>query len=348
MIQSKGYAAWKALVLATVIAIAVRPILADNKAALTDRLKNAEVDTSLDDSKLAPWHLKLEIQYYDLKGKPTEKGTIEEWWAAPRQRVIAYTLPEYTGKYVQNSTGEFWSKAPGSPSYLANILLTQVVHPMPSDDKINQATPDLRKQSFGKVSLDCIMLTHPIKNVAYLPLGLYPTYCFDTGKDSLRATYSLGSMSIVRNMMGTFQGHSVPTAMRINEGANAAASAQIVELKGLHVDPTQFVPSNDMQPTGSMAMISGSVMAGTIMKKGAPVYPESARQRHMSGAVVLRALIGRDGRIQSLEIASTPDADLGLSALAAVQLWTYQPYLHNGEPIEVDTTITVHYDFGPR
>ena len=68
----------------------------------------------------------------------------------------------------------------------------------------------------------------------------------------------------------------------------------------------------------------------------------------MSGAVVLRALIGRDGRIQSLEIASTPDADLGLSALAAVQLWTYQPYLHNGEPIEVDTTITVHYDFGPR
>ena len=218
---------------------------------------------------------------------------------------------------------------------------------MPSDEKVDQTTPDMRKESFGKVSLECIMLTHPIKNVPYLPLGLYPTYCFDQGKDSLRASYSLGSISVVRNSLGTFQGHSVATAITIDQGPVPVASARIVELKGIPVDATLFAETPDLQSTLSMASIPGSVMAGKIVKKPAPVYPESARQRHVAGTVVLHAVIGRDGRIQTLEIDSTPDADLGISALAAVREWTYSPYLIDGQPTEVDTTITVHYNFGP-
>ena len=332
---------------ATALLFLVRPGLADDKAALTARLKKAEVDTSLDDVSLRPWHLKLEIQFYDLKGKPTDKGTIEEWWGAPRLRVIQYALPEYTGKYVQNQNGEFWSKTPGSPSNLTNMLLTQVVHPMPGDDRVDQATPDMRKESLGKVSLDCIMLTHLIKNEAFLPLGLYPTFCFDPDKDSLRASYSLGSIGIVRNSMGIFQGRSVATAVTIDQGPVPTVSAHIVELKSMPIDPNQFLETPDMKSTLSMASIPGTVMAGKILKKAQPVYPPSARQKRIEGTVILHAVIGRDGRIQTLEIDSTPDADLGLSALAAVQQWTYSPYLINGQPTEVDTTITVHYAIGP-
>lgn len=257
--------------------------------------------------------------------------------------MIVYALPDYTGKFIQNDKGEFWSKTPGSPSNLANMLLTQIVHPMPGDERIDRATPKLRKDRFGKVSLDCIMLTHPIKDVAYLPLGLYPTYCFDPGKDSLRVSYSLGSIGIVRNNMGVFQGRSVATAVTIDQGPTPTASAHIVELKGMQVVAGQFAESPDMQSTLSMASVPGTVMEGTIIKQPQPVYPQSAPIRHEEGMVLLHGLIGRDGHILTLEIDSTPDADMGLSALAAVQQWTYSPYLINGQPTEVDTKIEVHF-----
>ena len=338
----------KVWITTTALLLLAQPGFADDKTALPARLKKAEIDTSLDDKNLLPWHLKLEIQFYDLKGKPTDKGTIEEWWATPRQRLIEYALPDYTGKFVQNDKGEFWSKTPGSPSNLANMLLTQIVHPMPGDEKIDRATPELRKDSFGKVSLDCIMLTHPIKDVVYPPLGLYPTYCFDVGKDSLRVSYSLGSIGIVRNSMGVFQGRSVATAVTIDQGSTQTASAHVVELKGTQVVAGQFAESPDMQSTLSKASVPGTVMAGTILKKPQPIYPQSARMRHAEGTVLLHALIGRDGRILTLEIDSTPDADLGLAALAAVQQWAYSPYLINGQPTEVDTIITVNFHIGLR
>jgi periplasmic protein TonB len=61
----------------------------------------------------------------------------------------------------------------------------------------------------------------------------------------------------------------------------------------------------------------------------------------------MRAMIGRDGLIHRLKLVSYPDGDLAISALAAVRLWAYKPYMLNGETTEVDTTITVHYNFGP-
>jgi TonB family protein len=83
--------------------------------------------------------------------------------------------------------------------------------------------------------------------------------------------------------------------------------------------------------------ISGGVMAGTIVEKTQPIYPPIARAAHVSGAVVLHAIIGKNGTIQNLQVISGPEM-LRASALDAVQHWRYKPYLLNNEPTEVDTT----------
>jgi outer membrane biosynthesis protein TonB len=57
---------------------------------------------------------------------------------------------------------------------------------------------------------------------------------------------------------------------------------------------------------------------------------------------VLHAIIGKDGKIRSLKVVSGPD-ELAHSALDVVRQWTYKPYLLNGNPTEVETTITVNY-----
>jgi len=73
-----------------------------------------------------------------------------------------------------------------------------------------------------------------------------------------------------------------------------------------------------------------------------PVYPPLARQTHREGRVELRAIIGTDGRIRSLQIVAG-DPLFEQSAVEAVQQWRYKPTILNGQPVEIDTSIMVIY-----
>ncbi len=73
-----------------------------------------------------------------------------------------------------------------------------------------------------------------------------------------------------------------------------------------------------------------------------PVYPVLARQTHREGRVELRAIIGTDGAIQSLQIVAG-DPLFDLSAKEAVSQWRYRPTILNGQAVEIDTYITVLY-----
>ena len=76
-----------------------------------------------------------------------------------------------------------------------------------------------------------------------------------------------------------------------------------------------------------------------------PIYPTLMKQIGRSGQVQLRAIIGTDGTIQSLQVISG-DPGFYQSALEAVRQWRYKPTILNGNPVEVDTFITVIYNIG--
>lgn len=73
-----------------------------------------------------------------------------------------------------------------------------------------------------------------------------------------------------------------------------------------------------------------------------PVYPKLAQQIHKEGRVELRAIIGTDGTIRSLQIVSG-DPLFYISAREAVEQWLYKPTVLNGQAVEIDTFITVVY-----
>jgi protein TonB len=73
-----------------------------------------------------------------------------------------------------------------------------------------------------------------------------------------------------------------------------------------------------------------------------PIYPALAKQIHKEGRVELRAIIAKDGTIQSLEIVGG-DPMFYLSAKEAVSQWRYRPTVLNGQAVEIDTHITVIY-----
>ena len=88
--------------------------------------------------------------------------------------------------------------------------------------------------------------------------------------------------------------------------------------------------------------ISSGISTGLCLEHPEPPYPPVARKARIHGQVVLEAEIGTDGLIHNLQLVSGHPMLVG-SAMATVEHWRYRPYILNGEPVEVKTTIIVNF-----
>jgi protein TonB len=84
------------------------------------------------------------------------------------------------------------------------------------------------------------------------------------------------------------------------------------------------------------------VAGGNLIHDVKPQYPPQARQARIEGTVVLLAVIGKDGSVRDVQVKSGSPL-LAQAAIEAVKQWRYKPYLLNGQPVEVDTQITINF-----
>jgi protein TonB len=89
--------------------------------------------------------------------------------------------------------------------------------------------------------------------------------------------------------------------------------------------------------------VSQGVTEGRLILKVEPKYPVIALAARVQGQVVLSAVISKTGEIQNLVLISGHPM-LVPAAIAAVKQWRYRPYLLNGEPVEVETTVNVNFE----
>ena len=99
---------------------------------------------------------------------------------------------------------------------------------------------------------------------------------------------------------------------------------------------------NVPKPVLQTLNISQGVSRGLLIQKVQPVYPANARRMQVEGAVELQATIGKSGNIVTVKTL-TGDTVLARAAKEAVLQWKYKPYLLNGEPVEIQTQITVNF-----
>jgi len=104
-------------------------------------------------------------------------------------------------------------------------------------------------------------------------------------------------------------------------------------------------PPPPPKPTQTRIRVGGNVQGAKLIHQVQPIYPQIAKTAHVSGTVLLHAIIAKDGSIQELQYVSGPPL-LMRAAMDAVHEWRYQPTLLNGEPVEVDTTIQVVFTLG--
>jgi protein TonB len=84
-------------------------------------------------------------------------------------------------------------------------------------------------------------------------------------------------------------------------------------------------------------------MQSLVISKVYPQYPSDAKIAKIEGAVVLAAIISKEGNVQSLKVVNSDSPLLSQAAMDAVKQWKYRPYILNGSPVEVDTTVTVNF-----
>src|SRR5579864_9123326 len=94
--------------------------------------------------------------------------------------------------------------------------------------------------------------------------------------------------------------------------------------------------------TPQRVRVSQGVSQGLLIHRVQSMYPPLARQARIQGTVVLQAEISKDGSIENLRLISGHPM-LAPSAIEAVKQWRYKPYFLNGEPVAVETQITVNF-----
>ena len=137
---------------------------------------------------------------------------------------------------------------------------------------------------------------------------------------------------------------------RTGEGASDAPEGLVLGIPGA---PAGFIPIADPRSSVPPPPVEHHVARPTVVRRTQldpamliyrvePIYPALAIQIHKEGRVELHARIATDGSIQSLEVVGG-DPMFFQSALEAVRQWRYRPTILNGQPVEIDTHITVIY-----
>lgn len=117
-----------------------------------------------------------------------------------------------------------------------------------------------------------------------------------------------------------------------------AASAAFAQ----DAEKPQAPPPQALAPTKPITRIriGGNVAQSQLIHKVAPIYPTKAIANRISGTVVLHAILAKDGTVLELQYISGPP-ELMSASMDAVRQWVYKPTLLNGQPVEVDTLISV-------
>lgn len=302
---------------------------------------------------MKPWHLKATYQLYDEKGNASSQGTYEYWWVSPTVHRSTWMRDGNTHSDWYTSDGKhFYLSVGASPEFFEYKIQSDILSPLPEPSAYDPAKTYFERNVVkeGSASVPCIMVVPKMPQfgqVGIVPLGMFPTYCFDTRLPVLIMKTSFGSLTVAYDHIVRLQGRDVPKTVDEYEGKRRILSMTVDTLGGLAAEDPALTPPAEAKGTSvAPVVIPEKIMQGYRTGGPAPVYPEDAKEARAEGTVELKALIGRDGKIHDLQVVSAAYPSLVASALWAVSGWTYKPYLLNGEPVDVLTDIKVIYSLG--
>lgn len=331
-------------------------------AALMDLIAQRN---ALEVGSLKPWRMVIRVHVTDASadGRTANKAgdtppvtpsvvgagkeiRIEEIWVSSLRFKTSYQLGDQAWQVYGGATGSMivGQEAPGA-DFLSQAL-REFAGPIPNEKMRTAWVLKEKDQALGNAKLKCLSITGlNIKGEIRPTPG--STYCIDADKPNLRASANSFSQSqTVRNGLRIFEGQYVPEKVELTRNGTVVWRAELETLELMpQVDEEALIAPPDAKPVTRKVQISNGVAQGLLVSRVRPVYPRVAMSNGIQGMVVLQATIGKNGVPINLRVVSG-NADLQLAALDSVRQWRYKPYLLNGEPVEVETTINVVFHLG--
>jgi protein TonB len=109
---------------------------------------------------------------------------------------------------------------------------------------------------------------------------------------------------------------------------------------GVGDNPFRHTPQQVVLDEQKTIRVSSGAEEGLNISRTMPQYPLIARTMRVEGTVVLAATISKAGTIENLRVVSGP-VMLQQAAIDAVKTWKYKPYMLDGLPVEVETSVNV-------
>jgi TonB family protein len=233
------------------------------------------------------------------------------------------------------------------PSGPVAFVRSELVDPLPSQNLMDNSSPQIIEKTFGATKLTCVYMAPKIPPRGDVSRLLFPSYCFSPAKPVLRSATTFSNFNeILFNRIVLFRGGYLGGDIDVTRMGKDYAKIHLESAEPLR-SPDQFdftPPADAVAPKARKISVSAGVAQGNLLSKIEPKYPSDAKAKHVQGTVVLQATIDKSGHISNLQPVSGP-SELQPAAIDAVRQWVYKPYLLNGEVVEVQTTINVVFSF---
>lgn len=305
--------------------------------------------------ELKPWHLKASYRFYDSNGKPTDEGKWEYWWASPQVHRSSWTLAGAESTTWSSADGSVYEKKSGnSLRYFERTIADLLISPLDGRALLDSTKTQLDLKMFppNKPELACVIAT-PASQGKHKRQSPNPDtarqYCFEPQTMALRVAYSNFLTKQYSDLVKT-QGRYIARQVIVKYGDQTLFSVSVDAIDGCNPTDAEFTPPPDAHFETHIITPQendqNDVAVGILVKKTVPVYPAASKANGEQGVVLLSAVIDTSGKVQNLEALASPSPALAQAALDAVRTWEYKPYLLNGQPVEVETTINVIFTLG--
>ena len=300
---------------------------------------------------MKPWHIKGTYQLYDQSGKPAQQGSYEYWWESAKVYRSSWNRSDATRTEWHTIDGKTAYKATGDRLfYFEHKLETLLFSPVPDPAKLDSAAVELRKDQLemGKVKLPCAEIRARMRSngtTPILPGTPAGDYCFDPSLPVLRIEHLFNSVYVEFDKLTKTQGRILAQEITITDGRQKLLVFDVGVADEFRNEIAVLNPPVDATPV-AIEESPSSPSQLLLGKKVPPVYPPAAKASHVSGVVILDAMIGKDGRLKDIRVLETPSPLLTSASKDAVAQWQYAPFIVDGQPQEVNTIINVSFSLG--
>jgi protein TonB len=232
-----------------------------------------------------------------------------------------------------------WILIAAGPVVLALVLLVVFTRPSAS----HTAPPPVVKAAPPPVQSEPEQVVTPVAKTVAKPVA--GTVIPKTTQAAADTTAPAGSEPVSPDAMAAQLVAPTRIAGQIKKPAPAeepppAAPGPVALEDNSAVPGAVFGNASRPKVTAHVVAISAGVADGMLIRKIPPVYPKFAQENNITGKIVLKATITKQGTIEGVQVLSGPKI-LAPSAVDAVKTWKYKPYTLDGQPVSVETNITV-------